>query len=80
MLRLRAHMISDLLSGIVVTATVGFSIAFTLVLSRFMPMIDNPTGFFGYANVIMYLTIEGLFLFIVVYGAYIAVRKKEYKN
>jgi len=80
MLRFRAHMISDLLSGIVIIATVGFSIAFSLVLSRFMPMMDSPSGFFGYANVMMYLTIEGLFLFIVVYGAYVAVRRKEYKN
>jgi hypothetical protein len=80
MFRIRARMISNLLSGTVAALTATFGIVFCIVLSRFFPLLNTPDGFFGSANVIMYVTIEGLFLFIVLYGAYVAIRRREYKD
>ena len=73
-------MVSRLLTGVVLTVTAGFAVVYGLVLGNFYPLINSPVGFFGSANVLMYVTIEGLFLFMVLYAAYMSVRRREYKD
>jgi hypothetical protein len=80
MFRIRANVLSKVISGTVVAITAGFAIAFSVVLSNFFSLINSPVGFFGSANVLMYLTIEFMFLFLVLYATYVAVRRRTYKD
>ena len=80
MFKFRAHTVSNIIAGTVVAVSAAFSIAFMVVLGGFFSMIDSPAGFFGSANVLMYLTIEFMFLFLVLYGAYVSVRRRDYKE
>jgi hypothetical protein len=79
-IRIRATDVSKIISGAVVVATIGFTAAFIVALGGFFTVINSANGFFQSANVIMYLTIEGLFLFLVLYGTYVSVRRRDYKN
>ena len=80
MFRIRAHVLSNIIAGTVVAVSGAFTIAFVVVLGGFLSLVNSPVGFFGSANVLMYLTIEFLFLFLVLYGTYVSVRHKDYKD
>jgi len=77
---IRASALVKIITGTVIGITAAFTIAFTVVLGGFFSLINSPTGFFGSANVLMYLTIEFLFLFLVLYGTYVSVRHKDYRD
>lgn len=79
-IRIRATDVSKIISGAVVAVTIGFSVAFLTVLGGFFSLVNSASGFFGSANVIMYLTIETLFLFLVLYGTFVSVRRRDYKS
>ena len=74
-----AAVLSRVISGTVMMVTAWFAIAFSLLLFRFFPSINSASGFFGSANALLYLTIEGLFLSLVLYASYVSVRRKEEK-
>jgi len=80
MFKVRAHTLSNIIAGTVVAISVAFAAAFMIVLGGFFSMIDSVSGFFGSANVLMYLTIEFMFLFLVLYGTYVSVRRRDYKE
>jgi len=75
-----AATLSKLISGTVAAITVCFVAAFIYVIGGFFPEIKSADGFFGSANVLFYLTIEGLFLGLVVYASYMSLRTKAIKS
>lgn len=76
MLRVRASLLSTIISGAVILIVGGFTLFYVLLLGDFFVLINSASSFFGSANVIMYLTIEGLFLVLVLYGGWVSVRRK----
>ena len=75
-----ASTLSKVISGTVAAITVCFVAAFMFVIGGFFPEINSANGFFGSANVLFYLTIEGLFLGLVVYASYMSLRTKAIKS
>jgi hypothetical protein len=78
-MRIGAAMMSKLISGTVVVLTGLFSAAFALLLVAFFPSINSPMGFFQSANALFYLTIQGMFLGLIMYAGYVSVRRREQK-
>ncbi len=78
--RIRPAHIVTVVQGTVLIMSVGFTALFLSLILRVFADINTASTFFGSANVIMYVTIESLFLFLIFYATYIALRKKEFKD
>jgi hypothetical protein len=93
--RLRASQISKIVTGTVVGISAGFSVLFVTIIYRIFVLMNAPTtttspfpglgggfllgNFFSNADVLMYVTIECLFLAAVLFGTWMSVRRKNYK-
>lgn len=77
MFRVKASYLATAITTATATVVVGFTVFYVLLLGDFFALINSASSFFGSANVIMYLTIEGLFLVVVLYGAYVSLRRKN---
>lgn len=77
MSRLRASFMTKLVSGAVITIVGGFSIAFSLLLYSMIGTISTAQTFFGSAAVLMYMSVEGVFLCIVIAAAYWTLHRKK---
>ena len=90
--RVRAAIVSKIVEGTVITISAGFSLVFFLVIVNMFSLMNTTNtgasiggislglagGFFSQANVIMYVVIEALFLALVLFATWIAVRRKNY--
>jgi hypothetical protein len=76
MFRLRASHVSGLITGAVAAVVGVFTVAFSVLLSQAFGQVPAASNFFGGASAMMYVTIEGLFLMLLLFGAYVTVRKK----
>lgn len=77
MFRLRASDLSRIISGTLVTIVVGFSVAFSYLLYQLTAEINSASSFFGSAGALMYLSVEGVFLALILFAAFIVVRRKK---
>ena len=73
--RIRASYVSKLILGFMGVSVAVFTAEFVKVLSGVYGQISSTAGFFSSANVVLYLTIETLFLVCVIAGAFFVVRK-----
>jgi hypothetical protein len=76
MSRLRASVMTKVVSGAVITMVGGFSIAFSLLLYNLVGTISTAQTFFGSAAVLMYMSVEGVFLCVVIAAAYWTLHRK----
>jgi hypothetical protein len=81
--------------GTVIGISAGFSVLFVTIIYRIFVLINAPTtttspipglsggfllgNFFANADVLMYVTIESLFLALVLFCTWVSVRRKNYK-
>jgi hypothetical protein len=81
--------------GTVIGISAGFSVLFVTIIYRIFVLINAPTtpssqfpglsgsfllgNFFANADVLMYVTIESLFLAFVLFGTWMSIRRKNYK-
>jgi hypothetical protein len=65
------------ISGTLVTVVVGFSVAFSYLLYELSAEINSASSFFSSASALMYLSVEGIFLALIIFAAYLVVRKKD---
>lgn len=72
-----ARALSTVISGTVVVLVAGFTVAFVSRLGALFPILNSASGFFASANLLFYMSIEATFLIVVVYAAYLSVRRKE---
>jgi hypothetical protein len=73
--RSQASYISKAIVAVMGISVVVFSMAFVKSLYGVYGQISTAANLFGSANVMMYLTIEGLFLMCVIAGAFFVIRK-----
>jgi len=73
--RIRASHISKAIIGVMAVSVAVFSAAFVKTLFGIYGQISTAANLFGSASVMMYLTIEALFLMCVIAGAFFVVRK-----
>lgn len=74
---LRASQLSKAITVAVVSLVIGFSLAFSYLLFQLSGEMGTAAGFFSSAGTLMYLSIEGVFLAVVIAGAYSVLRKKD---
>jgi hypothetical protein len=76
MFRIRASDLTRIISGTLVTIVVGFTVAFSYLLFQLSSEINSASSFFGSAGGLMYISVEGLFLALVIFAAFAVVRRK----
>jgi len=74
---IRASMMTRIISGTVVAVVIGFSLAFTYLLYKLAGQMTTASSFFGSAASLMYLSVEGIFLALILFAAYAVLRKKN---
>jgi hypothetical protein len=80
MFRIRPVHIVTVIQGTVLIMSLGFSALFVIEMAKTFVTISSTSTFFGSANTIMYLTIEGLFLCLILFATYITLKSKEYQD
>ena len=92
--KFRAAAVSKLVEGVVIAITAAFTVAFLVVVANMFSLLNTvnagttigqvslgPVGnFFGEANVLMYVTIEAIFIFLVMFATWFSVRRKTYTD
>jgi hypothetical protein len=73
-INVRASLVGKMITGAVLGSVISFSVAFMVLLDRVFGALNTASNFFGSANVLMYLTIEGMFLIVVLAGAAFVLR------
>ena len=68
---------SRIISGTLVTVVVGFSAAFSYLLYQLTSEMNSANSFFGSAGALMYLSVEGIFLALILFAAFVVLRKKN---
>lgn len=76
MAQIRPAMMTKVVTGAVIAAVAGYSAVFLLELLRLAQALNSVQNFFSSAVTLMYLSVEGLFLCIVVAAGYWALRRK----
>ncbi len=76
-LRLRATDMMKIISAAVVTVVVGFSISFSYLLYQLVTELNTVSSILGSSGAFMYLTVEGAFLALVLFAAFLVVRRKR---
>ena len=74
---LRASSLSKAITAAVSAVVVGFSLAFSYLLFQLNGELGSAQTFFSSAETLMYLSIEGVFLAVVIVGAYTVLRKRK---
>lgn len=77
MLRIRAASMVKVLSGTLIAVVVAFSAAFSYLLMQLTTEVGSASNFFATTGAMAYLTVEALFLALVIFGAYAVVRRKK---
>jgi hypothetical protein len=94
MFRIKAAAISRMVEVTVVGISAVFSAVFILMIVNMFSIVNTASagseingislgwigGFFSQANVFMYVTIEALFLALVIFATWISVRRKKYTD
>jgi hypothetical protein len=76
-LKFTASNMTKLISGTLVTIVVAFSVGFSYLLLQLMTQINTASAFFSSEGALMYMTVEGVFLLLVIFAAFSVLRKKK---
>lgn len=66
-----------IISGTLVSIVLVFSVAFAYLLMQLSAEISTASSFFGSASALIYYSVEGAFLALIILAAYLVVRRKS---